>query len=91
MTVPIDISQSVVEQIVARVQGVDNEKVAAVLAAWQSIREGDPIGTVRRCPDTGGIAHRVSVEGVHMWRVSMPDGSQHNDLQPTLRWPIVGG
>lgn len=64
-------------------------QAAAVLAAYINITGGDPVGTVRRNPDTGEVAIRASVDGLHMWRVSHPDGSQYNDLQPTMPWPEV--
>ncbi|ALF00458.1 minor tail protein [Mycobacterium phage BoostSeason] len=65
------------------------EQVANVLAAWNNVRGGDPVGMVRRDEDTGKIAHRVNAHGVQQWRVSAPDGEQYNDLQPTLPWPVL--
>jgi hypothetical protein len=87
--------QAALEQIAAVASEADApltaNQVAAVLAAYGSILSGDPVGTVRRDPQTGAIAHRVSVDGLHMWRVSVPStGEQYNDVQPTLSWPMMG-
>jgi hypothetical protein len=66
-------------------------QVAAVLAAYNNVMAGDPVGTLRRDPETGAIAMRANVDGLHMWRVSSPDGNQYNDLQPTLNgWDKIG-
>ena len=64
-------------------------QVAAVLAAYKAILEGDPLGTMRRDPDTGAIAIRVIDNGLHIWRVTPHDAPVYNDLQPTLPWPKV--
>ena len=81
----------IVRQIMDSLATLDltEEQVSSVLATWNHLREGDPIGMVRRDPDTGSVAHRVSAEGVHIWRVSRPDGEQYNDMQPTLPWPVL--
>jgi hypothetical protein len=76
----------VVHAISTQMGDLTEEQVHRVLEAWNHVRAGDPVGTVRRGP-AGEIAHRVDHEGVHLWRVSAPDGSQYNDLQPTLPWP----
>ncbi|ASR85528.1 minor tail protein [Mycobacterium phage Krueger] len=66
-----------------------DEQVAAILAAWNNVKGGDPVGMVRRDPETGKVAHRVDALGVQQWRVSGPDGEQYNDLQGTLPWPVL--
>lgn len=68
---------------------ITRNQVAAVLAAYRNIMSGDPIGTIRRDPESGAMAMRVSDNGLQLWRVNAPDGSQYNDLQPHLPWPIV--
>lgn len=68
---------------------VTADQVSNVLAALDAVREGDPVGVVRRETATGKVAHRVTANGVAQWRVSAPDGEQYNDLQPTLEWPII--
>jgi len=90
----IDIpDDKILEQIaqVASEQGqlLTRNQVAAVLTAYNNITGGDPIGTIRRHPDTGALAHRVVADGLHMWRISDPDGTQYNDLAPTLDWPQI--
>jgi hypothetical protein len=91
----IDISKKLCEQIATHVGGIEDGEVLPsfvrrVLTAWQEIRNGDPVGTTRRNPDTGAIAHRVNDNGLHLWRISAPDGTQYNDTQPTLDWPKLG-
>ncbi|AKF15204.1 minor tail protein [Mycobacterium phage ShedlockHolmes] len=68
---------------------VTEEQVANVIAAWNAVKAGDPVGMVRRDPDTGKVAHRVEAVGVQQWRVSAPGGDQYSDLQPTLPWPVL--
>ncbi len=70
---------------------ITSNQVAAVLAAYANILGGDDVGTIRRDPETGAIAMRVSDNGLLMWRVAVPNGEQYNDLQPTLDWPVMSG
>ena len=63
-------------------------QVGAVLAAREAILDGDPVGTIKRGPD-GEIAVRVNDNGLHLWRVTVPDGTLYNDLQPSLPWPVA--
>lgn len=81
----------VVAQIAQRLSDMNltEEQVDSVLATWNHLREGDPLGTVRRDEKTGAIAHRVDADGVHLWRVSDPRGELYNDMQPTLSWPVI--
>jgi hypothetical protein len=79
----------IVARISSAVEGLTPEQVNAVLEAWNHVREGDPVGTIRRDKETGAVAHRVDAEGLHLWRVSTPDGDQYNNLEPTLDWPII--
>jgi hypothetical protein len=58
--------------------------VSAILAAYAHVLDGDPVGSILKRPTDGAIAVRANVDGLHMWRISAPDGSQWNDLQPTL-------
>lgn len=81
----------IVHHIANQVEDLTPEQVHAVLAAWNHVREGDPVGVVRRDEATGAIAHRVDDHGVHIWRISAPDGDQYNDLEPTLAWPVIYG
>lgn len=70
-------------------EAITRNQVAAVLAAYRAILAGDPVGTVRRNPENGALAIRVNADGLHLWRVNVPDGDQYNDLSPTLSWPQV--
>lgn len=75
-------------QQVADHSGYTPEQVNTIIESLNAIREGDPVGTVRRDPATRAVAHRVNAAGIHQWRVSAPDGTGYNDLQPTLPgWP----
>jgi hypothetical protein len=90
-----DITENPTPQIVGAIarqlsDEVSQAQIERVLAAWNAAREGDDVGTLRRDPASGAVAHRVNHDGVHLWRVSAPDGSQYNDLQPTLPWPTIG-
>lgn len=88
----IEATPQVADAIAAQLGGTDltPEQIAQVLSAWNTVRSGDPIGTVVRNPDTGAIAHRVSESGVYVWRCSHPDGTQWSDLSPTLPgWTTV--
>jgi hypothetical protein len=69
---------------------VTAEQVNLVLTAWNAVKTGDPVGTIVKDPATGAIAHRVDSDGVHLWRVSAPDGTQWADLSPTLPgWEVL--
>ena len=65
------------------------EHVNAVLAAWNSAREGEAVGVVKRNDDTGFIAHRVEDGGVIMWKVSSPSGQTYSDMQANLPWTQI--
>lgn len=70
--------------------GVSTEQINLVLNAWNAVKTGDPVGTIVKDPATGAIAHRVDSDGVHLWRVSAPDGTQWADLSPTLPgWEVL--
>ena len=92
--VPV-LEKATLEQIASLATEPDAEhpltanEAAAVIAAYHNVTAGDPVGTMRRDPETGAIALKVNSEGLLMWRVSVPDGSQYNDLQPTLDWPKI--
>lgn len=71
-------------------QPITGKQAAAIIAAYHNVVSGDPVGTIRRDPDTGAIALKTAeADGLMVWRVSVPDGSQYNDLQPTLPWPVL--
>lgn len=80
-------SDAQLERVASVVGDIDATKVAAVIAAWHAIHDGDQLGTVRRDPVTGAVAVRVEDHGIYLWRVSTPQGEQYNDLQPSLPWP----
>jgi hypothetical protein len=83
-------SQKALEQIAQVASEPDAERpythidVAAILAAYVNVMEGDPVGTIVRNPENGSVAVRAEDNGLHIWRVSCVDGSVYNDLQPTL-------
>lgn len=68
---------------------ITEAQIDAVLAAQKALADGDPVGTVRKCSESGKVAHRVSVNGIVQWRVTCPHGDAYNDLQPTLPWPVI--
>jgi hypothetical protein len=65
-------------------------QVAAVLSAREAIIDGDPIGTIRQGAQ-GEIAIRVNDQGMHIWRVTCPDGTLYNNLEPTMNgdWKVI--
>lgn len=80
--------QAVAETIADQIPDLDANQVASVIQVWNAIRDGDPVGTVRRGPQ-GELAHRVDVAGVQLWMVTTPSGGEYRDLTPTLSWPVV--
>jgi hypothetical protein len=90
--VPPVLERPQLEQI-AQVASEESEEplspnqAAAVIAAYHNVVSGDPVGTMRRDPETGAIALKVLDNGLFIWRVNVPDGTFYNDLQPTLPWP----
>jgi len=97
MSVPTEppvLEKAQLEQIasIASEEGepLTGNQAAALIAAYHNVVSGDPVGTMRRDPETGAIALKVAApDGLLMWRVSVPDGTQYNDLQPTLTWPLL--
>jgi hypothetical protein len=92
-TADVTPTPAVVEAITSHLgetSGVTADQVNLVLNAWNAVKTGDPVGTIVKDPATGAIAHRVDSDGVHMWRVSAPDGTQWADLSPTLPgWEVL--
>lgn len=78
-----------VNAVASHISDLTTEQVHTVLSALETVRDGDPVGTVRRDPQTGVVAHRVMSNGVSLWRVSGIDGATYNDLQPSLPWPVI--
>ncbi|AEJ95131.1 hypothetical protein SEA_SOYO_34 [Mycobacterium phage SoYo] len=87
----VETTEAVIQAISKQLgEGVTDEQVANVLTALNNVKTGEPVGTIRREPATGKVAHRVEAFGVQQWRVSGPDGEQYNDLQPTLpEWALI--
>lgn len=85
---PIPVTDAVVLAISSQLPDVTDQQVHEVLQTWNGLLSGDPLGTIR-IADTGLVGHRVSVDGIHMWRVTAPDGSTWTDMEPTLPWPVV--
>lgn len=83
-----DTNPALVELIAAQLPEMTADQVTSVMATWRDVLAGDPVGTVRRSDD-GLLAHRVVADGIPMWRVTGTDGSQYNDLSPSLSWPII--
>lgn len=98
MTEPIDLvdnksgkakvktSKTVLEALSVHLPDLDETQINSVLDALNKVREGAEVGTVLRDDTTGFIAHRVDEDGIVLWRVTGPEGTQYNDMQPTLNW-----
>lgn len=80
----MELTDELVRTISAQCPDVSDEHVALVLDAWNTITEGEPLGTIKKDPVTGRLAVRVSENGVHQWKVTAPDGGMWSDMQPTL-------
>lgn len=81
---------ALVAAVSAQVPDVTDEHVAMVLVAWNTIKNGSPLGTIVSDPDTGAIAVRVSDKGVHMWKVTAVDGGTWGDMEPVLKgWTVI--
>lgn len=85
----IPMTETVITTVSDHLPDMTAEQVQQVIAAYNAVRAGDALGTVRRDPDTGRVAHRVAVDGVHLWRVSGTGGESFNDMAPTLTWPAL--
>jgi len=88
-TEPIPVTETVISTVSQQIPDLTDAQVQRVIETWNAARQGDPLGTIRRCPDTGAVAHRVSVDGIHMWKVTTPDGQTWNDMVPTLSWDCI--
>lgn len=79
--------------------GADEATIdAAVLAAGQAKLKlsGAAVGTVMKNSASKATAMRMlNGEGTPMWKVTLPDGSSHDDmqavLQPADQWVKVAG
>lgn len=83
-----DYNDALAEQIATQIPDLDASQVAVVLQTWRDVLDGDPVGTVRASGD-GRVAHRVTTDGIYLWRVTNVNGDQYNDMQPTLAWPAI--
>lgn len=63
---------------------VTDEHVAMVLQAWNTVVNGEPVGTIKLDPASGNLARRVSENGIHQWKVTSTDGGMWSDLRPSL-------
>lgn len=83
-------SNALVERVRALLddEEVSEDQINRVIVAYEAAHSGDPVGTVLLNPETGATARRVSVDGVHKWRVD--DGEVSWDTRPTLEgWTVV--
>lgn len=88
-TDPIPVTETVVSTVSSQLPDLTDEQVQQVIQAWNAVRAGEPVGTVKVCPTTGNVAHRVSIDGIHMWQITTPDGQQWRDTVPTLPWDCI--
>ena len=81
---------AIVTAVAAQLPEITEEQVSMVLSAWNTVQNGEPVGTIVTDPDTGNVAVRVSESGVHVWRVTAPDGGSWSDTQPTMSgWTVI--
>lgn len=84
MTNPNQIDEHLVAAISSQLPSVTDEQVTMVLDALNTVRNGEPLGTIVENTETGAVAVRVSENGIHQWRVTHADGGTSIDRQPTL-------
>lgn len=90
MSEPVEVTEALVASISEQCPEVSDEHVAMVLSAWNTVLEGEPLGTIKLDPATGNLARRVSENGIHQWKITAPDGGMWSDLQPTLPgWNVL--
>ena len=79
-------NDATVKAVSAQLEDITDEQVRAVITAWKSVNEGDPIGAILADED-GTVAYRINVDGVHLWQVVTANGEQWRDMSPTLKGP----
>ncbi len=85
-------SAELVAQVRALVgdDGLTNEQISRVIVAYQAAHAGATLGTVAINPATNAVAKRVSVGGVHQWKVIDDDGGVSFDTRPDLEgWEVA--
>ena len=90
MTAPEYINENVAEAVAVQLGNeIDPAQVVRVLSALNAVTSGEPIGTVRRDPATGDVAHRILLNGVGQWRVST-SSDMHYHMAPSLPdWDVL--
>lgn len=79
-----------VKTLAAEDDDLTSEQVNRVIVAYQSVYDGEPVGTVRVDRTTGAVAQRDVIDGVHKWRVLTPGADPHFDTRPSLPdWDLV--
>lgn len=82
--------EALVTQIASGIEGVSAEQVSAVLAGLAAAQSGDQVGTLMQDTSTGAVAQRIILDGVHMWRVTKPNGEMWYDMSPKLDgWSVL--
>jgi hypothetical protein len=79
-------NDATVKAVSAQLEDITDEQVRAVITAWKSVNEGDPVGTILQDED-GTLAYRIAIDNVHMWQVVTATGEQWRDMSPTLKGP----
>ena len=67
---------------------ISEADVARILAAVDTVHDGEELGTVRRSED-GVVAIRVDFRGVDQWLVCGPNGSTHYDLSGSFNGEVI--
>lgn len=80
----IEITTDLVTVVADQLPQINEEQVAQVLTALNNVYDGPPVGTILHNPSTGEVAHRVSQNGVLIWRITDPQGGFSGDHRPTL-------
>lgn len=86
----IEITNDLVTVVAAQIPEMNEEQVSQVLAALNSVYEGPPVGTIITNPETGAVGHRVSENGVILWKITEANGGTWGSHEPTLPgWTVL--
>lgn len=80
----IEITEQLVTVVSAQLEDLSDAQVTQVLTALNFVYEGPPVGTIMQNTETGEVAHRVTENGVIIWRVTGTNGEAWGAHPPVL-------
>ena len=88
----IEITEQLVSVVSDQIPGMTEEQVSQVLTALNFVYDGPPVGTIAKNDTTGAVAHRVSDDGVILWRITEINGQvsgSHPAILPGENWTVL--